>query len=155
MGLTFRLENIASNLINKIISKIKIDYFTAKTLKDIYSVIELLRQGLYLDGIYDQGFDSKLKMFQYSLNSKSFTIKQYINIFQFMQVSMKEIINKYFTRPYDRLLHVILPQYFNDDMNKNEDELKKGEENLQALTKEMVAEVDVIGDRKTREIMEF
>ncbi len=126
LGLTFRLENIASNLINKIISKIKIDYFTAKTLKDIYSVIELLRQGLYLDGIYDQGFDSKLKMFQYSLNSKSFTIKQYINIFQFMQVSMKEIINKYFTRPYDRLLHVILPQYFNDDMNKNEDELKKG-----------------------------
>ena len=37
----------------------------------------------------------------------------------------------------------------------SEDELKKGEEDLQELTNEMVAEVDVIGERKTKEIMEF
>jgi ribosome recycling factor len=37
----------------------------------------------------------------------------------------------------------------------SEDELKKGEGNLQDLTNEMVAEVDVIGARKEKEIMEF
>ena len=37
----------------------------------------------------------------------------------------------------------------------SEDELKKGEVDLQELTNEMVAEVDVIGNRKEKEIMEF
>lgn len=111
MGLTFRLERIASALVSNIISEINTDYFTAKTLRDVFSVLQLLREGLSLDGIYDQGFDSNLKMFQYSLTSGSFTIKQYINIFQFMEVNIKEIINKYFIRPYDQLLNTIIPQY--------------------------------------------
>jgi len=37
----------------------------------------------------------------------------------------------------------------------SEDELKKAEEDLQDLTNEMIAEVDIIGDRKEKEIMEF
>lgn len=111
LGLTFRLERIAAVLVQDIIAKINTDYFSAKTLKDVYAVIQLLQEGLSLDGIYDQGFDSNLKMFLYSLTSGSFTIRQYINIFQFMENSVKEIINKFFIRPYDRLLSVIIPQY--------------------------------------------
>ncbi len=124
LGLTFRLERIVSHLVTQIISKINTEYFTAKTLKDICLVIQLLREGLSLDGIYDQGFDSKLAMFQYSLTSGIFTIKQYINIFQFMEVSIKEIINTYFIRPYHNLLNMILPHYFptgdadNSSLNK-------------------------------------
>jgi pyruvate, orthophosphate dikinase len=117
LGLTFKLERIASVLVNNVISQINIDYFTARTLKDIFSVIELLKEGLSLDGIYDQGFDSNLKMLQYSLASRSFTIRQYINIFQFMEVSVKEIINKYFIRPYDQLLKVVIPQHFLQEKN--------------------------------------
>lgn len=111
LGLTFRLERIASVLVDNIVTNINTEYFTAKTLKDIFSVINLLKQGLSLDGIYDQGLDSNLKMLQHSLTSGSFTIKQYINIFQFMEVSIKEIINKYFIRPYDKILNIIIPQY--------------------------------------------
>jgi ribosome recycling factor len=37
----------------------------------------------------------------------------------------------------------------------SEDELKRGESDLQDLTDEMVDEVDVIGDSKEKEIMEF
>ncbi|MBN1949066.1 MAG: hypothetical protein JW784_04940, partial [Candidatus Cloacimonetes bacterium] len=109
LGITFRLERVASLIVERIISGINIDYFTARTLKDIFEIIQLLREGLSIDGIYDQGFDSKLNMFQYSLTSGSFTIRQYINIFQFMETSIKEIINKYFYRPYDRLLKIIIP----------------------------------------------
>ncbi len=111
LGLTFRLEQVASVLVSRIVAEINTEYFTAKTLKKIFSVIQLLVKGLRLDGISDQGFDSKLEMFQYSLTSKSFTIKQYINIFQFMEVSIKEIINKYFIRPYVDLLEIIIPQH--------------------------------------------
>jgi len=115
LGLTFRLERIASTLVSNIVNNINTEYFTAKTLKDIFVVIQLLLEGLQLDGISDQGFSSNLKMFQYSLTSRSFTINQYLNIFQFMEVSIKEIINKYFIRPYEQLLNVIIPQYIENE----------------------------------------
>lgn len=111
LGLTYRLELMASILINNIISEVNTEYFTLNTLEKIFDIIQLLRDGLSLDGIYDQGFESNIKMLQYSLTSKSFTIKQYINIFQFMENSIKEITQKYFIRPYERLLRTIIPQY--------------------------------------------
>ena len=125
LGLTFRLERIASVLIGNIISGINTSYFTAKSLKDAFSVIQLLREGLSLDGIYDQGFDSNLKMFRYSLTSGSFTIQQYINIFQFMEDSIKEIIKKYFIRPYDHLLQKIIPQHIPQEDLIGKDALQK------------------------------
>jgi pyruvate,orthophosphate dikinase len=125
LGLIFRLESTASNLVARIISTINKEYFTAKTLNEIFSMIMLLREGLSLDGIYDQGFDSNLKMFQYSLTSGSFTINQYINIFQFMEGSIKEIINKYFIRPYQQLLNIIIPQYVNNQEEFSKEGLKK------------------------------
>ena len=36
----------------------------------------------------------------------------------------------------------------------SEDELKKSEEELQKLTDKMIAQIDTIGDHKTKEIME-
>jgi len=125
LGLTFRFERIASTLVSNIVGKINTDYFTAKTFKDIFSVILLLREGLSLDGIYDQGFDSNLKMLQYSLTSDSFTIKQYINIFQFMDRSIKEIINKYFIHPYEHLLPIIIPQHLTPKEQEQKTEMKK------------------------------
>lgn len=110
MGLTFRLEKIASALVIKIVNKINTEYYNAKTLNEISAIIELICEGLRLDGVYDQGFDSNLKMFQYSLMSGSFNIRQYINIFQFMQNSIKEIIKKFFIRPYADLLEIVISQ---------------------------------------------
>lgn len=118
LGLTFRLERIASILITNIIGTINTEYFTLKTFKEIYSVMEYMREGLSLDGIYNQGFDSHLKMLKYSLTSGCFTIKQYINIFQFMEASLKEITNSYFIRPYEQLLHTIIPQYLTEEERK-------------------------------------
>jgi len=125
LGVTFRLERIASTILSRIISNINIDYFTARNLKNIYRILDLLKKGLSLDGINDQGFDSNLKMFKYSLTSGGFTIRQYINIFQFMESSIKEIINKYFTRPYNKLLNIIIPQYINFDKKIDDDKKKK------------------------------
>lgn len=110
LGLTFRLERIASVLVKRIIMGINTEFFTLKVFKEICDMIKLLRDGLSLDGIHDQSFDSNLKMLEYSLTSGCFTIDQYINIFQFMEGSIKEIINNYFIRPYDMLLKTIIPQ---------------------------------------------
>ncbi|MCF7794378.1 MAG: hypothetical protein K9N09_11640 [Candidatus Cloacimonetes bacterium] len=124
LGLTFRLENIASIIFERILDQINIDYFTVRTLKTIYLLIHLFREGLALNGIYDQGFDSNLDMLQYSLTSGGFSIGQYANIFQFMESSIKEIINKYFILPYSKLLNIIIPQHLNLDENISEDKKK-------------------------------
>lgn len=111
LGVTFRLERVATVIVERIISRINLDYFTANTLKDIFFVIQLLNKGLTLDGIHDQGLDSKIEIFQYGLKSGALNTNQYINLIEFMEKRIKEIINKYFIRPYDNLLRIIIPQY--------------------------------------------
>ncbi len=112
LGLTFRLEKVAAHLMEQLINGINLDYITAKTLRRIHIVFELFREGLELDGVSDQGFNSNLKMFRYSLNSASFSVGQYINILQFMLSSVREIISKYFLRVYDQQLKVVIPQLY-------------------------------------------
>lgn len=122
LGLTFHLEHIASAVVSRIISHINIEYFTVRTLKNIYLVIHLLREGLALGGIYDQEFDSNLEMFQYSLTTGGFTIHQYINIFKYMESNIKEIINKFFILPYNKLLKTVIPQHLEITEQISEDQ---------------------------------
>ena len=124
LGLIYRLERIVSVLVHDIIAEKNTSIFTFKAFKEICDTIQLLHEGMQLDGVYEQGFDSNLKMLQYSLNSGCFTIDQYINIFQFMENSLNEIISNYFIRPYDPLLKVIIPQ-LTDDKSMSKGEMKK------------------------------
>lgn len=110
LGLIFRLERIVTVLVHDIIENLNTNVFTFNTFKEICDTIQLMHEGMKLDGVYDQGFDSNLQMLQYSLNSGCFTIDQYINIFQFMENSLHEIISNYFIRPYEPLLKTIIPQ---------------------------------------------
>ncbi|MBQ4355155.1 MAG: hypothetical protein II757_00690 [Bacteroidales bacterium] len=117
LGLIFRLERIVTVLIHDIIGNLNTSVFTFNAFKQICDTIQLMHEGMALDGVYDQGFDSNLKMLQYSLNSECFTIGQYINIFQFMESSLHEIISNYFIRPYEPLLKVIVPQLLENEVH--------------------------------------
>ena len=110
LGLTFRLENLATVLMDKLISQINMNYITAKSLRKIARILELFRQGLMLDGVYNQGFDSNLKMFHYSLTSASFSLDQFVNLFQFMAQDIRAIINEYFLRNFDSPLKTVIMQ---------------------------------------------
>ncbi|MBP1752423.1 MAG: ppdk2 [Geobacteraceae bacterium] len=110
LGLTFRLENLASLLMERMTSQINMNYITAKSLRKIAGILELFRQGLLLDGVYNQGFDSNLKMFQYSLTSASFSLDQFVNLFQFMAQDIRAIINEYFLRNFDAPLKTVIMQ---------------------------------------------
>lgn len=125
MGLIFRLEKVAVSLMEQQIASINLDYITAKTLRRIHVVLELFRQGLEIDGVSDQGFNSNLKMFRFSLNSASFSVGQYINILQFMLSSVREIINKYFFRVYDSQLKLAIPQIFPEEAKSDGNEGKQ------------------------------
>ncbi|HEX2768221.1 MAG TPA: PEP/pyruvate-binding domain-containing protein [Geobacteraceae bacterium] len=110
LGLTFRLENLASILMERMISQINMSYITAKSLRKIVDILDLFFQGLKLDGVYNQGFASHLKMFQYSLTSASFSMNQFVNLFLFIAQDIRSIINEYFLRNFDNPLKTAIIQ---------------------------------------------
>ncbi len=112
LGMMYRLERVASRLMEKMLSDFHLDYLTAKTMSDAYQVLQHFSEGLSLDGIENQSFQSNLEMLRYCLNSPSFTLDQFIDIFKFMAQSVREIINEYFLRVYDETLTVVVPQIF-------------------------------------------
>ncbi len=112
MGLIFRLERVAAHLMDNIIHDINLNYISATSLQRIYRVLEYFKDGMALDGISNEGFNSNLQMFRYSLTSSTFSLGQYTNIFEFMAERIREIINEYFIRSYEYPLNVIVPQLF-------------------------------------------
>ena len=117
LGLTFRLENVATRLMEKVVDQINLSYISAKTLTDIYDILDFFREGLELDGITNQSFNSNLLMLKYSLRSQSLSFDQYINIFQFLAEDVKRTIIKYFLKSYEIPLRIVIPQLFDKNGN--------------------------------------
>lgn len=133
MGLTFRLERVATQLMEKVVQSINLEYISERTLNQIYRILEYFREGLALDGITNQSFNSKLDMLRYSLTSRSFSFGQYINIFQFIAEDVRRIIIKYFLKSYEYPLKIVIPQLFDPERKLSERETvalisKKSEE---------------------------
>jgi len=112
LGLMYRLEQVASDLIGKIMAGINLEYISAKTLNHIYAVLLQFKTGLELDGVANQNFNSSLEMYRYSLTSSSVTLGQYMNIFRFMAQHIKELISEYFIRVYDEALNKVVPHIY-------------------------------------------
>ncbi len=110
LGLMYRLERVATKLMGKVVEDCRVDFLTTQTFSNVYKILYSFLEGLRLDGVENQSFESNLEMFRYCLTSQSFTLDQYIDIFHFMAQSVKEIINEYFLRVYDETLSVVVPQ---------------------------------------------
>lgn len=141
LGLTFRLENVATRLMEKVVGQINLNYISAKTLKDIYNILDFFREGLELDGITNQSLNSNLLMLKYSLLSQSLSFDQYINIFQFLAEDVKRTIIKYFLKSYEIPLRIVIPQLF-DKENKlgAEDEVNLVNQMSETFYRDVIAE---------------
>ena len=111
LGLIFRLEKLADYLLSKIISQKDLSYMTIDGLRNAAELLDLFREGLELDGIYNQNFNSTLEMFHYSLKTSTFSMNQFINVFHFLTLNIKEIIDDYYMSPFVSSLKIIIPQY--------------------------------------------
>ncbi|HXK49212.1 MAG TPA: PEP/pyruvate-binding domain-containing protein [Clostridiales bacterium] len=112
LGKIFKLEHLAIQLIMELKNEIDLSYITADSLQRIFKVLQYYQRGLQIDGISIKELDHNLEMFRYSLTSKSFSLHQYINMFRFISESIREIIKRYFFKPYDDLLKIIVPQIY-------------------------------------------
>ncbi|WKY45908.1 PEP/pyruvate-binding domain-containing protein [Eubacteriaceae bacterium ES2] len=118
LGLTYRLEKFVSKLMHRITQPFMTDYVTVRTFRNIHQILLLFQEGLELDGIVNQGFNSHLDMLKYGLVSPSFSIEQYINLFSFMANDIKQIIQEYFYDLFKKPLEVIIPQINNKQVNE-------------------------------------
>ncbi len=121
MGLTFRLERYASRVMERIVSRIELSYVTIKKLRRITEILQFFIEGFELRGIVSQSLGSTIQMLRYSLTSGSFSLEQYINIFQFFMEDIREIITQYFTRTYDEALPIVVSSMLG---NPGKEELK-------------------------------
>lgn len=120
LGLIFKLERLAAELTEELRQDLNLHVITANSLHKISKILELYRQGIKLDGISIKGFDLNLKMFIFSLQSQSFSLQQHMNLFRFMSESIREIITRYFFRPYDEPLKIVIPQIFDcNELNES------------------------------------
>ncbi len=125
LGITFRLENIASRLLEQIIDDINLNYVTTKNLRRICSALALFREGLELDGVSHERFNSNLRMLESSFTSASCSLEQYTNVFEFLERNVKEIVDANFLSFYDQSLRMVTPQHIHGEQNLSELDIKK------------------------------
>ncbi len=109
-GLTFRLKALADVLLQRLIDGMNLSYICGRSLRQIARILDLFRDGLCLVGISDESFDSHLKMLHFSLTTTSFSINQFVNLFQFLANNVKELILDYIVSYHDQTLSQVLEQ---------------------------------------------
>ncbi|MEW6439334.1 MAG: PEP/pyruvate-binding domain-containing protein [bacterium] len=110
LGLTFRLESLAKVLFEEMAADLNLDYVTQSTLQRVHHVLTLFAEALRLDGIFVETLISNLDLFQHALQSRDFTVDQYLNIFQFIARTVKEITQAQYIAIHESNLRVVIGQ---------------------------------------------
>ena len=92
LGLTFRLESLAEVLFEELTTSLNLEYVTRSTLEKAHKILKCYAESLRLDGISVEALSSNLGLLQHALESRRITVDQYLNIFQFIARTVKEII---------------------------------------------------------------
>ncbi len=110
LGLTFRLESLANVLFSRLTSSLNLEYVTRSTLEKVTSILGLFAEALRLDGTVIETFVSTLDLMRQALPLQTCTVDQYLNIFQFMARTVREITDTQYLNVYEAALKVIIPQ---------------------------------------------
>jgi pyruvate, orthophosphate dikinase len=134
LGLMLRLEKLANYLINEYINQRNLNYMTINGFHNAAKILRLIKDGLMIEGISSENFNSNLEMLNYSFKTTTFSMGQFVNIFYFLTLNIKEIIDSYYIFPFSTLLKIIINKQtmekdiINKEKQKNHFVHKKSEE---------------------------
>ncbi len=111
LGLTYRLESLATALMARLAERTRLRFVCFRALSGVARVLRLFRRGLALAGMASESFNSHLEMLEYSLKTDSFSLPQFINLFQFIADDVQQIIHRYFLGLHDPVLRVVIGQH--------------------------------------------
>ncbi len=121
LGLTFRLESLASAQFDQLMEAENLRYVTKRGIDRILHWLVLFQRSLEVDGISSRALAAQHDMLESGLRLGDLTLDQYINIFQFMSRTLREIIREQIINVYEVDMERMIPQYL-DDPNDTEHE---------------------------------
>lgn len=107
MGLTLRLESILNVFFEELINGIDLQVITKSTFKRIYGILSLFLKALDLDGIKSNQLNVQMDFLKSSVDIRTCTISQYLDIFKGLLKSVADIINDHFNTIHSANLYQI------------------------------------------------
>ena len=110
VGLSLRLESLATTLFEQLIQPLNLKFITKSTLIRIHAYLWLYVRALELEGISTEGLVSKMKYITSALLIRQFSIDQYIDIFQFISKGIQNVIRDYYIDAHRSNLPAVIKQ---------------------------------------------
>ncbi|MFA5323044.1 MAG: PEP/pyruvate-binding domain-containing protein, partial [Smithella sp.] len=129
LGLTFRLESLATMLLEELTKSLNLKFITKKTIVKVHTYLWLFLKALELEGISTEGLASKVKYVSSALAIKQFSIEQYVDIFRFISKGIQNIIRDYYIDAHSPNLPGVIGQV----LEKNSANMSKNSQNGEEL----------------------
>jgi len=139
LGLTLRCENILNVLFEELISSIDLQVITKATFKRIYGILNLFRKALILDGIKSNQLDVQMDFLKFSVDIRTCSFTQYLDIFKGFIRAVADIINDHFNNIHSSNLSQIESKIGKDQILKKY--LPKGAKKQKFKLDQRVAEI--------------
>jgi len=110
LGLTYRLENLANNLLEEIVGRMNLGFITRATFFRINKVMGFFVRALELDGITSGRLEKQLELFDKALEIRRFSYSQYLDIFRGFSEAIRQVINRYYNQMHQENLPLIIDQ---------------------------------------------
>ncbi|HMK92489.1 MAG TPA: PEP/pyruvate-binding domain-containing protein, partial [Thermoleophilia bacterium] len=107
LGLSFRVENLVSRLLDDVVAEGTEPYVTRDSLRRMADSIGRFDRALAIDGVDSRVLSANLNMLRASFSSHNFTFRQYQNVFQFLSNSVTELSTTSILS-HDQVLHTVL-----------------------------------------------
>ena len=115
VGLTLRLESLATMLFEKLVESLNLKFITKSTLLRIHEYLWLYAKALDLEGVATEGLVAKLKYITSALQIRRFSVDQYVDIFQFIAKGIQDITREYCIDAHRCNLPVIIGRLIDHD----------------------------------------
>ncbi len=107
LGLTLRIESILNVLFEELVNSIDLQVITKSTFKRIYGILNLFRTALEIDGISSNQLDTQMDFLKFSVDIRTCTFTQYLDIFKGFTRAVADIINDHFNNIHsNNLFHI-------------------------------------------------
>ncbi len=107
LGLSFRVENLVTRLLEDLVSEGVDHYVTRDSLRRMSATIRRFERALAADGIDSRDLAANMRLLESSFSSYNFTFHQYRNVFQFIVASVTEL-SRTSILSHDQVLHTVL-----------------------------------------------
>ncbi|MCK5163135.1 MAG: pyruvate, phosphate dikinase [Desulfobacula sp.] len=139
LGLTLRVESILNVMFEELINSIDLQVITKATFKRIYGILNLFKTALDMDGIASNQMDVQMDFLKFSVDIRTCTFTQYLDIFKGFTRAVADIINDHFNNIHSSNLSQIESRLGKDQILTKY--LPKGSKKQNSKLDQRVAEI--------------